>query len=332
MSRSYCYGSLLPGVIRLLRLFPNEDKSALLQCQLFDYSLQGSDTRTHPYDALSYVWGGSEKPEAIYISEYTLPVTANLHEALLRLRHHSIERIIWVDAICIDQGNDREKEQQIQIMAKIYAQANRVVVLLGEAADDSSLVLETIRSVGYKKSIDYSGDQKIRKSILALLQRPWFRRIWVLQEVAAARYVLVVCGPTEVDGYAFCLGLNSLTKFYKEHADMQILAHPITSLINEAIFRPSYGSSNSGRVSLDICPLGELIDRYHTHEATRHHDKLYALLGMCSDNISEPLLSPNYRNSWKDVLRSLVKFLLGENISIEIWDDKDITIIESKGY
>jgi hypothetical protein len=117
---TYRYSPLSLGShIRLLRLLPHEDQNAPIHCQLFDYSLQGK--RTHPYEALSYVWGDSYKRRSISIGghylRYNLPVTENLHEALSRLRHRSIERILWVDAVCINQENKQEKEQQIQFMA-----------------------------------------------------------------------------------------------------------------------------------------------------------------------------------------------------------------------
>lgn len=173
------YRSLLPGSIRLLRLLPHEDKNAPIQCQLFDYSLQESGKRMHLYEALSYVWGDSDNPRSIYIGEHKLPVTRNLHAALSHLRNFSLERIIWVDAICIDQNNTKEKEQQIRFMAKIYSQASRVLVWLGEAADNSDQALEEIRAAG-GKATNSLNDETIQSAVLALLQRPWFQRIWVL--------------------------------------------------------------------------------------------------------------------------------------------------------
>jgi hypothetical protein len=109
--------SLGPESIRLLRLLPHEDRNAPIQCQLFDYSLQESGKRMHLYDALSYVWGDLDNPQSIYIGEHDLPVTENLHAGLSHLRNFSLERIIWIDAICTNQENTEEKEQQIQFMA-----------------------------------------------------------------------------------------------------------------------------------------------------------------------------------------------------------------------
>ena len=108
-------------------------------------------------------------------------MTENLHTALSHLRNFSLERIIWVDAICIDQKNTKEKEQQIQFMAKIYSQANRVLVWLGEAADNSDQALEEIRAAGGKVANSLN-NETIRSAVLALLRRHWFQRIWVREQ------------------------------------------------------------------------------------------------------------------------------------------------------
>jgi hypothetical protein len=167
--------------IRLLRLLPHRDKAADIQCELFDYSLHELHG-THLYEALSYVWGDPNENLPIFVRGNRFNVTINLHAALLRLRNHSIERILWIDAICINQADDKEKENQIQFMAKIYGQANRVVVWLGETADDSDLAFEEIRSVRGKRPDDQPLDSNVASAVLALLQRPWFRRIWVRQQ------------------------------------------------------------------------------------------------------------------------------------------------------
>jgi hypothetical protein len=102
----------------------------------------------------------------------------------------------------------------------------------------------------------------------------------------------------------------------------------VTYLIRGAIFRPK----GSGRASQDICPLGELIDMYHTHQATLRHDKVYALLGMSSDDLSKANLSPDYKVPWKDLFEILTRFLLCKEISVEASPDKEIAVIKSKGY
>jgi len=170
----------MPDSIRLLRLIPNKIDTANIRCELFECTLQESDKTTHPYEALSYVWGCSDKHKYIFIDNQYLAVTLNLHAALLRLQDRDIPRIIWVDAVCINQDDEQEKEHQIQFMAKIYGKASRVIVWLGERADDSDIALEAIRAAG--KPTNTSNKEIIQQAILLLLQRPWFRRIWVRQQ------------------------------------------------------------------------------------------------------------------------------------------------------
>ena len=74
------------------------------------------------------------------------------------------------------------------------------------------------------------------------------------------------------------------------------------------------------------------MDMYHAHKATNHHDKVYALLGMSSDDLSKIDLLPDYRVPWEELLQRLVKYLLYEKISMETWGgDREITVIKSKG-
>jgi Heterokaryon incompatibility protein (HET) len=210
----YCYRPLPPGPdkIRLLHLLPSEDENAPIQCKLIDYSLQNSGKRKHLYEALSYVWGSEQKPNSLLIGDYFLPITLSLHEALLRLRDHALGRYMWIDAVCINQNDDREKEHQIGLMAHIYSHASRTIVWLGEAADDSDRAIENIRLAANGRS-DFGVSEKGRsrphvsaddlsgndfsefglsknyrrrpnlipeeQGIVALLERSWFCRIWV---------------------------------------------------------------------------------------------------------------------------------------------------------
>ena len=179
----YRYSSLSPGdgSIRLLRLKPNRDETAVIECELLDYALE-SGKGTHLYEALSYVWGNPDKTVPILIGEHCFKVTKNLHAALLRLRNHYFERIIWVDAVCINQADDQEKARQIQNMVKIYGQASRVIIWLGEGTDDSDQAFEDIRNAAEDEVTDASAEAN-QEAILKLLERPWFRRIWVREPI-----------------------------------------------------------------------------------------------------------------------------------------------------
>jgi ankyrin repeat protein len=149
-----------------------------------------------------------------------------------------------------------------------------------------------------------------------------------LQEVAAARHILIKCGSTEIDGHAFSVGLEVA----RQHLNRPAI--PAAFLIHQAVFRSRQISRNDGRLSLDICSLGELVDMYHTHKAEIFHDKIYALLGMCSDPLrplDEASLGPNYNLEWKILMQRLIAFLLGSKATVDTWNNKAMALIKSKG-
>jgi hypothetical protein len=85
-----------------------------------------------------------------------------------------------VDAICINQRNEEEKEKQIQLMARIYGQAYSVVVWLGEEADDSDVALKAIISAGNDRGLKFTDNATVQQAVIKLLERKWFQRIWVM--------------------------------------------------------------------------------------------------------------------------------------------------------
>lgn len=183
----------------MIRLLPHEDKSAPIQCELFNYDLSETGGGAHLYQALSYVWGSEVKPESIILNDCIFLVTANLHAALSHLRNRQLERILWVDAICINQDEEdqgHEKSKQIPLMRTIYAQAERVIVWLGDATENGDKALEEIRCLGEAaengdETSDETSDEasygapyyedpiENTDACLRLLQRDWFSRIWV---------------------------------------------------------------------------------------------------------------------------------------------------------
>jgi hypothetical protein len=114
-----------------------------------------------------------------------LPIRENLYAALLHLQDPELPRLLWVDAICIDQSHSKEKAEQIPLMAEVYAKASRVIVWLREPYVSDSLVpeaegsnaLDAIRLAASAHSVEIQDAQK--QAIAAFLGRSWFQRIWV---------------------------------------------------------------------------------------------------------------------------------------------------------
>lgn len=156
--------------IRLLRLEPSSDRNATIKCSLFAYSLVDLRGRPHLYEALSYVWGDPDEVVSIEVSGFEVSVTKNLCAALRQIRDHYFDRVLWIDALCIDQGNKPEVARQILSMTQIYSQASRVLVWLGEAADDTEDAFQEILGI---RNDEYIG------AVKRMVERPWFGRVWV---------------------------------------------------------------------------------------------------------------------------------------------------------
>lgn len=179
---SHPYRPLTPGAnIRLLQLLPAKDPTAPIQAHLVHYSLDEAECSTHLYEALSYVWGSSLDGRTILLDDHEFGVTENLFAALSRLRNHQLARLLWVDAICINQHNNTEKETQIQLMAQVFGCAIRVNVWLGDGTESSGEALQRLRLAAAGSASEVS--EASMAAIRALLQRPWFRRIWVSSSV-----------------------------------------------------------------------------------------------------------------------------------------------------
>lgn len=137
----------------------------------------------------------------------------------------------------------------------------------------------------------------------------------------------MMCGSIRIDGYAFCLGLPSLLKY----EDIPSHIRSVTYLMRGCIFRPKYSVNSLGGISLDIRPLGALIDMYHTHEATERHDKIFALLGMSSNDPTTHGLMPNYKTPWDKLMAQLVRVILGGRVLVKSWMQQEAAVIFGKG-
>jgi Heterokaryon incompatibility protein (HET) len=90
------------------------------------------------YTALSYVWGMHSPGYSIRCGNRSLSITPNLSDALVSLRRQFGAMTIWVDAICINQGDEDEKDHQIPLMDVIYSCATTVYIWLGDGTSTSS--------------------------------------------------------------------------------------------------------------------------------------------------------------------------------------------------
>ncbi|KAF2255827.1 HET-domain-containing protein, partial [Trematosphaeria pertusa] len=164
--------------IRLLQLLPGDHDEPIV-CNLFHVE----SVDLYDYEALSYVWGSVDSPRIIYVNGWEMAITENLDTALRALRHEQECRLLWLDAICIDQSLIPEKTRQVGKMGDIYKAAARVLVFLGPQTEASDTVIDFFED-GYSKLPDLGHNTK---AFVDVLFRPWFSRVWVRQEYIRAK-------------------------------------------------------------------------------------------------------------------------------------------------
>ena len=132
--------------IRLINVYPGIPESDLV-LERFESSLKT------PYEALSYCWGNLTPNQNIIVNGEYEKVTQNLYHALKALRHQHTTRTLWVDAMCINQRDIDEKNEQVRQMSAIYSNAQQVCCWLGQETKDSGLAVDFVHSVTFTITI-----------------------------------------------------------------------------------------------------------------------------------------------------------------------------------
>ncbi|KAF2162815.1 hypothetical protein M409DRAFT_68812 [Zasmidium cellare ATCC 36951] len=200
-------GEIISGSFRIVTLLPGRPDDPI-QCRLHEVSLKDCPTR---FIALSYCWNTSKAPETIWCDGRSLQITANLFAALRNARAASAEVNLWIDQICVDQTNIIDRNDQVSKMGAIFKAASGVIVWLGEESHGSSAAMELPKRIRrfwpslYDDPNELTNPDKTPAecprwgegawpAFIMLLTRPWFRRLWVIQEVVCARDIVVTCG------------------------------------------------------------------------------------------------------------------------------------------
>ncbi|KAL8692430.1 MAG: hypothetical protein Q9224_003958, partial [Gallowayella concinna] len=311
------YTSLEQQHIRILTLLPGIFESAII-VRLCPVLLNNNDIPR--YEALSYTWGSPRLNRNVFIdSEHDrqiLPITENLYTALRHLRHPTVPRDIWADAICINQSDVRERNEQVARMADIYRSATKVLVWLGPEADGSTTAIENLVTIASKIKVDWTHytitpariedgdsqwldlerhapfDDDTWQSIVQLLNRPWFTRLWIWQEVfLAGKGAQVVCGATFMTWEDFRKAILCLWRRRKPDRIQGL---------HEALSRAWQISNLNDQPSLRT-----ILRRTKNAQCSDQRDRIYGVLNLVKEQ--ERLgIKPDYGKSVYEVFRDLM--------------------------
>jgi hypothetical protein len=299
------YTPLEEGWFRLLYIQPASNSEAEIECKLCPYLVN----KAPPYSALSYTWGEPIDLRWITINAHRVQIRPNLEAALRRFRRDGESVCMWVDALCINQDSIPERNQQVAMMARFYSQAEETTVWLGEtsAADFGGLVFfHLLRAIveqapifsGEAVPFSYLAHPDWMRSTAAMIhlcnERPYWMRVWVIQEIARGKKVTVHCGLESVDWDIIekCT-VSALQQ--SEFSNLDPGEHNLTP--ENLLWINSLRLSLRGalwplvRIRLVLRTLGDEEWSYHVDlpvllrtaaysEATDPRDKVFALLGV----------------------------------------------------
>jgi hypothetical protein len=309
--------------IRLIRINQGQPNAPVVECEiaLFDRA------QCPKYDALSYVWGPDAATNEIRLNGRAFYVRDNLHAFLKQAQAGGMASArsglplytpgyLWIDQICIDQNTIAEKSQQVQRMSKTFNGAQQVITWLGKASEDSNDAMEFIPKVvdhaldsGFRledaeKAAELEGwldarNESVRK-MTNLLSRPYWTRLWIVQEFMLPEHLILACGNLFVNWSD--LGFIRLCNL-----DWQIFG-----LANNFVFRrkdlhwPDTRDVLKVQDRLPPPNLGDCLAYFENEGCFVSHDKVYALLALANveDKIIVDYRKPTNMIYW-EVMRVL---------------------------
>ncbi|KAH8743709.1 heterokaryon incompatibility protein-domain-containing protein [Hyaloscypha sp. PMI_1271] len=288
---------------RILDLLPGSGDSDI-ECELRVSSIAESEK----YEALSYVWGDSPHRINVTISLDTISITQSLYNALRRLRYPEKRRALWIDQICINQWDKKEKSQQVNLMRSIYMNCSRCIIWLGELPEYASLTIPDVMAVSeYLNFLANPHEQQYRQIPVLLLDNPsggkarnafqammlhgnpWWSRVWTIQEAILPSSAAIVWGPVEIPWKDLEDAAKNLSTRGKTSPNILAMVHRYLDLHKGFMY---------GIRGLTISKAGEkpldALQRWRYREASDPLDKVYALIGLFSRNPFASIQSCSY--------------------------------------
>lgn len=297
--------------IRLFKILPSKSGS------LFKGSFSTYELSECPdYIALSYMWGDETTKHHVPLSNGgTIAVRDNLWQFLqLQGTRLTEPTYFWIDAICINQENVHERNHQVRMMKEIYTQATEVYVWLGPEADDSDLVMEFLTRQSTKplraKGPGYLPlwDRRTAKALSDLCDRPYWRRMWIIQELLHARKITILCGTSRSnwsDLEALYLKLETIqnTHWFAHHDfHIQVKQSAAATMI--------WQRAHWRHPDTPAPRLSRLIEIFRDWQCTHLRDKVFALVGMASP---ESAIIPDYTMTPQDVYHAVMSKVEKDN-------------------
>ncbi|KZL85142.1 heterokaryon incompatibility protein [Colletotrichum incanum] len=280
------------------------------------------------YQCISYVWGDVLDTTNISVGGKIFAVTTSLFSALRRIRSAQSPITLWADALCINQEDSEEKRLQVNMMFEIYSNCSNCFIWMGEIDEDrEGLTLDTAQAAfnfielvvaacpedPWPRGLSTPASRlSIVQALCALMECPWWSRMWTLQECVAPRAATVLWGPLSIPwisvlevGSKFMQGIS---EDWDDHlrainweANLSAVAIPLLALSEET----KLGDSECRIPALD------LFWRYTQRQATDPRDRVYALIpwvGHALENVKSSDYEADYEDLYSRVTTDLIRY------------------------
>lgn len=310
--------------IRLVELLPGPLHSPIV-CKLKRVQCDESSE----YNCLSYTWGSDADPIIIQLraeggNVADISVTRNLGIALRHLRQEDGPRTLWIDALCINQNDAEEKRQQVALMPVIYGSADRVLVWLGPGTHGSDRIMDEF---GKHESQEDFGERlfeeknaRLRRALEALLERDYWSRAWVVQEIFKAREITLLCGQKSA---SWTSATASMAAFVQKRIEMMNETEGPPRVSDRTVaMRPQTLDTLGHLSTYRLYPedergplwLFQMLIRLRHFKCKDPRDKIFSLLGLVdpeslpTDHSQRPAIYVDYSLSHRDVSTRLFEW------------------------
>ena len=309
--------------IRLLELLPGSSVSPI-QARTKEASLDDALS----FQALSYVWGDPNAKRPITCNSQIFEITVNLHDALLHLVHPYESRLVWADAICINQDDPIERSHQVQLMREIYTRASRVVVWLGKDNNENTETAISLIGTIHETCVEYAqstnadlaylcaddpelltvrpssmrADECGWQALRQFYSRPWFTRVWCVQEIILGRDPVCMIDNRTVEWEKVGVAASWLNNEVVGH-DFELPEDSPSIIMDIPAFNAHCMHNQYAFDGL----LLETLTKFRGFESTDPRDKAYGLLGLVRVGAMEVDYQKSLMQVYEDVVLACIE-------------------------
>ncbi|KAN0091701.1 Heterokaryon incompatibility protein (HET) domain containing protein [Hyaloscypha variabilis] len=320
----------------------------------FDATCKQSACETARHSLLCRMSGGMHaKKKPICADGKVFEATANLESALRHIRKADVAEVLWVDAVCINQEDTVEQNQQVHLMKSIYSEAHAVLIWLGDGDEHSDTLFEIISKDEIPSPPDGNDDTdtnrlqeqfaielyRIHAMLSTIAKRPWWTRVWIVQEcLLPEKSPIIQCGGKTLLWDDFFEALWTIQREIRHTAVSDVWSHPsVVEFYNSAgISRTEF---SGGMPLLELLHVmrfeyaekqrpysfSMIMHAFLGRKATVLHDYVFGFLGLVSEEKKRRITIDYERPCW-EMYRDLTKELLSGE------DDEELSVLASVSF